>query len=133
MSTRSRSLAPPLLIAFAGVALLIACIPIPVYRRSGGGPRPESQIGAAGSNKPLRLGRSTREDRLRHLGQPEVGAHDDGDSIVYPYGLATIFWFPCYQDYERHHLRVEFDERGTLRGYKAFKSMAKARRPLAKR
>ena len=128
MPTRSTGLALPLLLAFTGVAVLVGCIPIPVYRRSDGRPRPESFIGRPGSSKPLQLGRSTREDVLRVLEHPPGAPVPQGDLIVYPYWINTIYWFPCLHQEGTRYLRMEFDERGILRRYKVYTSPADANR-----
>jgi hypothetical protein len=128
MRTRSTRLALPALLALSGVAVLVGCIPIPVYRRSDGRPRPESFIGPPGSSKPLQLGRSTREDVLRVLEYPSGMPVPQGDSMVYPYWLNTIYWFPCFHQEGTRYLRLEFDDRGILRRYKVYRSSAEANR-----
>jgi hypothetical protein len=132
MPPSCRRLAPPLLLAIAGAAVLVGCIPIPVYRPEGGGPRPESRIGPARSDKPLRVGGATREDVVRVLGPPSPEL-DTRDAMIYSYGITSIFWFPCFRQYESRFLRLEFDDRGNLRDYGVFKSISQAKRPLAHR
>jgi hypothetical protein len=127
MATRPTRFVPPLLLALSGVAFLIGCIPIPIYRTPDGKPRPESYIGKPGSSKPLKVGRSTLGDVLRVLGQPSE--EQRGNTIDYHYGINTIFWFPCWLQNEGRLLRLEFDDRGVLRGYKVYDSSKAPPRP----
>lgn len=132
MAARRARITLPLLLGLAGVALLVGCVPIPVFRRDGGEKRPESHIGPAGSHKPVQLGRATRDDVVRVLGRPETDA-GSANALVYSYGINTIFWFPCYRQFNDRHLRLEFGDDGSLRDYKVFKSWEEARRPLKRR
>ena len=118
MSHRVARLTLPALLALSGVAFLMGCIPIPVYRTPDGKPRPESYIGKPGSSKPLKVGRSTLDDVLRVLGQPSE--EQRGNTIDYQYGINTIFWFPCFIETGYRLLRLDFDDRGILRGYHVY-------------
>jgi len=118
MSQRVARLTPPALLALSGVAVLIGCIPIPVYRTPDGKPRPESYVGNAGSSKAVQVGRSTLSDVVRVLGQPTEGQR--GNTIDYWYSINTIIWFPCFIENENRVLRLTFDDGGILRGYKVY-------------
>ena len=124
------SLRPPLLapaaLALGGAVLLAGCIPIPVFKPPGGQVRPEKRIGRAGSNKPLKLGRATREDVIRVLGPPhsEPGG---GASLLYEYQvIETVMYYPlcfiAWPDQPRpRFLRLDFGPGGTLRQFKVSK------------
>lgn len=101
--------------------------PDPHLSTPDGKPRPESYIGKPGSSKPLKVGRSTLGDVLRVLGQPSE--EQRGNTIDYHYGINTIFWFPCWLQNEGRLLRLEFDDRGVLRGYKVYDSSKAPPRP----
>lgn len=117
----------PLVLALVGVGLLIGCVPIPIYRKR---QHPEAHIGSASSSKPVGVGRSTRDDLRRLQPDPELS---QGDALVYPYHVDTVWFFPCFGAHSQgRYLRVEFDEQGILRRYKVFASRADASRPLKK-
>jgi hypothetical protein len=118
MAPRLRQFALPTLLALSGVAFLIGCIPIPVYRTPDGKPRPESYVGKPGSSKPVQVGRSTLSDVVRVLGQPTE--EQRGNTIDYWYSINTIIWFPCFIENENRVLRLSFDDRGILRSYKVY-------------
>jgi hypothetical protein len=128
MKSFKLSLAAALLVG--GLIGLVGCIWIPgSFQRIDGQPRPETTIGRAGSDKPLWVGRATREKVYAVLGKPE---HVIGDrSLIYQYWIETggIFFicgFGVPTTAERF-LRVDFDDQGVLRAYKVFKDLASAK------
>ena len=111
--------------ALLGIALLIGCIPVPVFRPGGGRPRPEERIGGPSSDKPLRLGRSTREDVHRLLGQPRDTP--DTRTDVHAYYSTTVNWiyplcFASVPSTSPRFVRLEYADDGVLRRYKMFKT-----------
>jgi hypothetical protein len=103
-----------------GMLALIGCIYIPgSFQPSGGGPRPETKVGKANSDKPVRVGRSTREDVLRELGR-ESASEPDPQTLEYLYTIDTgalvsiCGGFPLS---ERRRLRLEFGADGVLRDF----------------
>ena len=118
-------------LAAVGVAVLIGCIPVPVFRPSQGGPRPEEQIGAKSSGKPLRVGRSTRQDVDRILRAPQK-TMSAPDADIYAYSITTVRWivplcFYSYPDEDGRYIRLEYGADDVLRGYKVFKTFEDAR------
>jgi hypothetical protein len=117
---------PVTLPAVMGVCLLSGCVMLPV---SSDGPQP--QIGGHSSNKPLRIGCSTRDDVVRVLGGEELPDRPDVP-LVYEYSVryeyrCLGFWpVPDYKTFEGRYVRVDFDPQGRLRGYKVFKDKAEA-------
>jgi hypothetical protein len=102
-----------------------------VFRPDDGSPRPEEQIGAQSSSKPLRLGRSTREDVARILGATHKTV-SRSDSDVYAYRIITVRWlmplcFYSVPDEAGRYIRLEYSADDVLRGYKVFKTFEEAR------
>jgi hypothetical protein len=116
-------------LALVGVSLLIGCIPVPVYRPTKGGPRPEERIGQLRSSKPLQLGRSTRVDVWTLLVAPQYTPDDRTE--IYSYRLTTVSWlyplcsFALPQE-ELRYLRLEYDDGDVLRRYKVFTTLEQA-------
>ena len=119
----------PLLLAFCGATALAGCIPIPIYRPVGGGPRPEERIGGPGSKKQIQLGSATRQDVRSILGVPK---HEhDSQTDIYVYELITNDIGGCFGSFvqvDDRFLRLDYDSAGVLRGYKVFKSLDEARK-----
>ena len=126
MTSPRRQLLVPAALALGGVVLLAGCIPIPVFKPPGGQVRPEKRIGRASSNKPLKLGRATREDAVRVLGTPhsEPGG---GASLLFEYEvIETVMFYPlCFMAWpdqpRARFLRLDFGPDGTLRKFKVSK------------
>ena len=117
-------------LVMTGVAVLIGCIPVPVFRPGGGRPRPEERIGQKSSDKPIRLGRSTREEVLALLKHQRVGVTDSSD--IYQYNITTITWlvplcFTAVPETGARYLRLDYGPDGVLRRYKVFSSLEAAR------
>jgi hypothetical protein len=132
MPTRHR-LKTPLVLALLGVGLLIGCIPIPIYRKR---EHPDAFIGAAGSSRPVKLGRTVRVELrplLPMLGQPDP-ALSQGNALVFTYSVGTVWLAPfCGVVEGDRYLRLEFDDQGVLRRYKVLDSRKDAGRPLRSR
>ena len=123
MTTPRITLLLPMLVASMGVAVLMGCIPIPVYRPLAGGPRPEERIGKPGSKKPLRLGHSTRQNVQAILGYPSRQFGKNTDVYVYPIITFTLV-MPCTESLdsaEDRFLRLDYDEAGVLRRFQVLK------------
>ena len=113
----------------AGLIGLVGCIWIPgSFHRTDGQPRPETTIGKAGSDKPLWIGRATREKVLEVLGKPEQAIGDR--SLIYHYSIETGgFFFICgfgLPTTAERFLRIDFDDQGVLRAHKVFQDLAAA-------
>lgn len=106
----------------AGVVGLVGCVWLPGgFQPLSGGPRPETQIGRAGSDKPLWVGRATPADVTRVLGQPTAAA-PDGRTMSYDYTISTgAIVFICgfgLPTAAGRRLELEFDDSGVLSHYK---------------
>ena len=117
-------------LVLAGVVGLVGCVWLPgSYQRVDGRPRPETQIGAAGSGKPLPLTEATRADVYRVLGPPAFESNDRR-RVVYEYDVSTGLWLLCFVLPEptdaKRYLRLNFDEAGRLESYRVFKDMYEA-------
>jgi hypothetical protein len=112
-----------------GLYLLVGCIPLPGnFRPPEGGPRPEDQIGKPGSDRPITLGRSTREDVIALLGPPDR-VSSDGNSLVFKYQVVTDYLFYPLCFYADKHastrlLRVTFRPTGELDSFQVAKDLA---------
>jgi hypothetical protein len=126
MGNNYRRFLIPAALIFSVIGLLAGCIPIPVFKPEAGGVRPETRIGGPGSNKPLKLGRATREEVIRVLGPPEF-APAGGASLLYRYEVVeSVTVYPlCFMaspDYPRsRYLWLDFGADGTLRRFKVSK------------
>jgi hypothetical protein len=114
----------------AGVIGLVGCVWLPGgFQRVDGGPRPETQIGKAGSSKPLRIADATRTDVYRVLGPPSFES-GDRRRLVYEYDVGTGLWLLCFvipeRTEEKRYLRIDFDESGRLGSYQVFKDLSQA-------
>jgi hypothetical protein len=122
---RSRKLFVPAAVIAIGVLTLVGCIYIPGgFQRPDGQPRPETRIGKPGSNKPLWIGRATREDVIRVLGS-DFDAGSDEHTVRYHYKINTGtllricgYAFPISED---RHLRIDFDAEGRIKHYEVYK------------
>jgi hypothetical protein len=107
-----------------GTLALIGCIYVPgSFQPSGGGPRPETKVGAINSDKPLRVGRSTREDVFRELGRDDV-TEPDHWTLVYSYRIDTGAILSICGGLplsESRELRLEFGDDGVLRTFSVHK------------
>lgn len=117
-------------LVLAGVVGLVGCVWLPgSYQRVDGEPRPEKQIGEAGSGKPLRIAEATRADVYRVLGPPTFESNDRR-RLVYEYDVSNGFWLLCFVLPEptnaKRYLRLNFDEAGRLESYRVFKDMYEA-------
>jgi hypothetical protein len=129
-----RRLIPMGLIVVPGAAL-VGCLYIPgSYRQADGRPRPESQIGPPGSDKPIQIGRTTRQDVDRLLGIPAAVDESGSQTLVYHYRVRTgyvvnLCWGigPDPDPLEDRFLRLDFDGQNLLRRYKTYKSGDEAR------
>jgi len=110
----------------AGLIGLVGCIWIPgnYERANSPEPRPEKLIGVVGSDKPLWLGRASRQRVFDVLGKP-TNESSDRRTAVYAYSINTgaIFFICGYAlpTVSQRFLRVDFDEDGILQNYKVFK------------
>jgi hypothetical protein len=117
-------------LVLAGVVGLVGCVWLPgSYQHVDDGPRPETQVGAADSGKPLRIADATRADVYRVLGPPTFESNDRR-RFVYEYDVSTGTWLLCFvlpQPTEaRRYLRLNFDEAGRLESYRVFKDRNEA-------
>jgi hypothetical protein len=106
----------PLALVVAGVSLLSGCIYIPIPERTIAGTNVAAQIGGPNSSKPLRLGRTHRQEVLRVLGEP---AHrsPDGREMTYTWGVQVGIWvWPLcgHPNTGGHELTLKFNEAGVL-------------------
>lgn len=105
-----------------GVWLLAGCIFIPTFNKVDKGDRNYSKkVGDAGSRKPLRVGRATRDQVMRLLGPPEL-VSPDGRRAAYEWHVTNGIWiFPlCFRAVVQRGERtlfLDFDESGVLRGF----------------
>ena len=117
----------PVSIAVTVALALVGCIYIPGnYQRIDGKPRPETLIGEEGSEKKLWVGQATRADVERVLGAPDVSPKPGAPFVVYSYRITTgynlfLCWAMSYPNHKERFLRLDFDERGILSGYKVYK------------
>ena len=117
-------------LVLVGVLGLVGCIWIPgSYQRVDDQPRPETQIGAAGSDKPLRVSEATRAYVYRVLGPPTFESNDRRH-VVYEYDVNNGLWLLCFvipqPTQARRYLRLNFDEAGKLESYRVFKDADEA-------
>ena len=117
-------------LVLGGVVAMVGCIWIPdSHQRVDGRARPETQVGEAGSNKPLRLNEATRADVERVLGAPMVESNDHR-RLVYQYDISTGTWLLCFvlpqPTGATRYLRLDFDEEGRLKSYRVFKDFYEA-------
>jgi hypothetical protein len=130
MSTRApntlRRALPPLLLAAAGVWLLVGCVYIPGFERVTMGKDVSGKVGDDRSSRPLRLGRATREDVVRVLGEPGF-VSSTGRAVAYGWGVTDGYLFnglcPSMSETFRssRSLVLRFDERGVLQEYQLLK------------
>ena len=131
-----RKLIAPLLLLITGVYVLIGCIPIPGnFKKGGTQPRPESQIGALNSDKPIKLRGSTSGQVAELLGPPTMVSRDGGIA-VYSYSIndVSIFWPLCFatdKQYSPRHLLLRFGPEGRLESFKTFKDLSKLNQEIS--
>src|SRR5258706_15557428 len=114
-------------LVLAGVVGLVGCVWLPDgYHRVDGQPRPETQVGAAYSGKPLRIADATRADVYRVLGPPTFESNDRR-RFVYEYDVSTGMWLLCFVLPEpaeaKRYLRLNFDGGGRLEADPVFKDL----------
>jgi hypothetical protein len=127
MKSLKLSFAAALLLA--GLIGLVGCIWLPgSFQRTDGKARPETKIGQGGSDKPLWVGRATREKVEAVLGKPDQ--EFGGRSVIYHYSIETGgFFFICgfgLPTTAERFLRIDFDDQGVLRAYKVFQDLTAA-------
>ena len=122
---RLRKLFVPAAVITIGVLTLVGCIYIPGnFQPIDRDARPETKIGKPGSDKPLWIGHSTREDVIRVLGK-NLHPRSDSRTLIYPYTISTGgYFFICgfgLPTYGQRSLHVEFGEDGRIKQYKVYK------------
>ena len=129
MRNTLRLLLPIGIAVVVGLAM-VGCIYIPgTFQRIDGKPRPETFFGKEGSAKQLWVGRATRADVERLLGAPNGSPKPGAPFVVYSYRITTgynlfLCWAMSYSNCEERFLRLDFDDRGILSGYKVYKDEA---------
>jgi outer membrane protein assembly factor BamE (lipoprotein component of BamABCDE complex) len=127
--------APPVLLAAAGVWLLVGCVYIPTFGKVVRGKDVSKKVGDEGSRAPLRPGAATRDDVIRVLGRPYY-EESTGHALAYNWRVQQgFFWYPlCLFAadgiYGERTLVLRFDDEGVLRSYEVFKK-DQARSPMA--
>ena len=129
--------APPVLLAAAGVWLLVGCVYIPTFGRVVRGKDVSKTVGEEGSRAALRPGEATRDDVFRVLGRPYY-EESTGHALAYNWRVQQgFFWYPvCLFAadgiYGERTLVLRFGDDGVLRRYEVFKN-DQARSPMADR
>ena len=108
----------PAALAGVGVYLLVGCIYIPTFNATTDGKNHASKVGDAKSRKPIRVGRTHRDDVMRLLGPPPF-VTPDGRGAVYPWrALRGVWVMPlCFMVEGMHRYRamyLTFDANGYL-------------------
>jgi hypothetical protein len=124
---RLRRVLLPILVAGAGVYLLIGCIPLPGNFKPTRGERPETRIGKADSDRPIRIGRTTRQGVREVLGLP-AAATPDQRVVAYSYSVntMTILWPLCFRAEPvrgSRYLVLRFDEADLLESFNVYKQL----------
>ena len=107
----------PLALIFAGVALLSGCIYVPIPERTVYGTNVGARVGPANSSKPVRIGRISRNDVLRVLGEP-AQMSPNGRELTYTWGVQTGVWvWPLcgHPQGAGREITLKFDDAGVLR------------------
>ena len=117
-----------------GVALHTGCIPLPIETDVfNGRPRLHKEIGAADSEKPVRVGRTDRVGVESAFGRPDYES-TDSTAMVYEYSVSTwqMFFPLCFMSLgmnaEDRFLLLRFGPDGTLASYDVHKSLDALRR-----
>ena len=112
-------------LAVVGVWLLVGCIYIPTFGTRFSGKNVGKSVGAAGSDKPVRVKYSTRSDVLRVLGEPPF-ATADRRVFAYPWtvrnGIAV--WPLCFATSAirgQRTLVLRFDSNDVLGSFQTLK------------
>jgi hypothetical protein len=113
---------PPAIIAAVGVWLLAGCVFIPTFNKRIHGREVTRDVGKENSKKPLRLGRATRDDVLRLLGDPPYWS-PDGRRVAYTWTVLNGIWvwplcFDSFNQEEARTLILTFDADDTLVSYR---------------
>jgi hypothetical protein len=111
---------PAVLIAL-GVAALSGCLFIPTGEKVVSGRDATADVGDAKSKKSVRVGRATRADVVRVLGEPEY-ATESRDRVLYTWRVRNGVWFYplCFKsdpNFGTRLIELRFDNAGVLRGF----------------
>lgn len=110
-----------MILGAAGTWMLVGCIYIPTFNKRVTGRDVSRQVGQADSTRAVRVGRATRADVVRVLGEP-TNVSTDGRHIAYSWTVLNGLWvFPlCFRATPQHETRalvLTFDANDTLVSY----------------
>src|SRR5690606_16173584 len=132
MMNRLRFLRPAALVL---ITMLSGCIPLPgTFKQLDNHPRPESLLGPANSQKPVRIGEADAEQVRRHLGPPDAISADQ-QAWIYRYSVNTgkvflLFAMTTTEQYGTRYLVLDFHA-GRFVAYDILKDIRAAQRRLA--
>lgn len=117
MNRRLRVLVPIVLSGW-GFGMLSGCLFIPTFDKVVDGENVAKRVGNAESDRPVRVGQTTRDEVVRVLGLPSH-ASPDGRLAVYTWKVRNglIVWPLCFQAYSQfgaRGLELRFDPTGVL-------------------
>jgi outer membrane protein assembly factor BamE (lipoprotein component of BamABCDE complex) len=129
MKRRTRLLIPLALIIL-GIYLQSGCIYIPTFDSVKRGRDVSKQVGGEGSRKPIAVGRATRDDVFRLLGDPHY-ANADRSQVAYTWDVRKAVWvWPlCFQAYDQDGIRslvLRFNSDGVLQSFQVTKNYMSA-------
>ena len=115
----------PFVLAAAGVCVPAGCVPVPGDHRATDRPqRPETLVGPARSDRPLRLSESTLPHVIAWLGSPPY-ATVGWRAVVYRYEIRTGVLLAVYEPprdiLASRYFVVRFAPSGTIESYRVYK------------